>query len=99
MNNVIRLFARENAEIARFAPEAHSSTAVAEILASSARLGDISKALLKHFDAIEKAIETIDDTETRNRLKQSTKLKREALSNAMGELSQQIGKFVNFGGA
>jgi hypothetical protein len=48
--------------------------------------------LSKHFDAIEKAIDVIDDSKTRNRLKQSTKLSQETPLIAMLELSRQIGE-------
>jgi hypothetical protein len=61
-------------------------------LASSTQLAHTVKELSKHFDATENAIDAIDDTETRNRLKQSTKLSRETLTKAMLELSRQIGE-------
>jgi hypothetical protein len=68
-------------------------------LASSAQLVHAANDLSKQFDAIENAIDTIDDAETRTRLKQSTKLSRETLSKAMLKLSQQIRKVVNCLGA
>jgi hypothetical protein len=64
-----------------------------------AQLVHAAKDLSKQFDAIENAIDTIDDAETRTRLKQSTKLSRETLSKAMLKLSQQIRKVVNCLGA
>jgi hypothetical protein len=57
------------------------------------------KELSKHFDAVENSIDKIDDTENRNRLKQSTKLSRETLLKAMLQLSPQIGKWVGCRGA
>jgi hypothetical protein len=99
MGNVIRLFARRNDEFAPSEPETCFSTASTSILASSAQLVHAAKDLSKQFDAIENAIDTIDDAETRTRLKQSTKLSRETLSKAMLKLSQQIRKVVNCLGA
>ena len=68
-------------------------------MASRATLGHVVRELSKQFDAIENAINTIDDTETRNRFRQSTKLSRETLSEAMLKLSQQIETLVNCSGA
>ena len=94
MNNVVPLFARKNAEIVHSEPEAPIATAVTSIFASTGQLGHAVKELSKQFEAIENAIDTIDDTETRNRLKESTKLSRETLSKALLKLSQQIGNFL-----
>jgi hypothetical protein len=63
-------------------------------LASTGQLGDAVKELSKQFEAIETAIDTIDCTETRNRLKESTKLSRETLSKALLKQSQQIGNLL-----
>jgi chromosome segregation ATPase len=98
-NNVIRLFARKGAGIVLSEPETRIATAVTTVLASSAQLDHTLKELSKHFDTIENAIDSIDDAETRNRLKQSTNLSRETLSEAMLKLSRQIGKLVNCRGA
>jgi hypothetical protein len=95
MNNVVPLFARKNAEIVLSESEICISTAVTNILALTRRLGHTVKELSKQFEAIEAAIDTIDDTETRNRLKESTELSRETLSKAVLKLSQQIGHFLN----
>jgi hypothetical protein len=65
------------------------------MLKSGARLIDIAKALSRQYDAVECAINTIGDAETRTRLKQSTKLSQDALLNAMLDMSQQISKVVN----
>ena len=75
MHNVIRLFAQKNVEIVHSEPETRVAAAVTSVLASSAQLGRAVKELSKHFDEIEKSIDAIDDTETRSRLKQSTKTK------------------------
>jgi hypothetical protein len=92
MGNVIRLFARRSDELAPSEPETCFSTASTSILASSAQLAHAASDLSKQFDAIENAIDTIHDAETRARLKQSTKLSRETLSKAMLKLSQEISK-------
>jgi hypothetical protein len=94
MNNVIRLFAQKNVEIVHSEPETRVAAAVTSVLASSAQLGRAVKELSKHSDEIEKSIDAIDDTETRSRLKQSTKLSRETLSKAILRLSRQIGKLL-----
>jgi hypothetical protein len=99
MGNVIRLFARRNDEFAPSEPKTCFSTASTSILASSAQLVHVAEDLSKQFDAIKNAIDTIDDAETRTRLKQFTKLSQEALSKAMLNLSQQIQKVVNHLGA
>jgi hypothetical protein len=90
MNNVIRLFARKNLEIVVSDPEPQIATAVTNLLAAGAILEHEFSGLSKHFDATDDAIDRTDDTETRSRLKQSTKLLRDALSKAMLELSQEI---------
>jgi hypothetical protein len=68
-------------------------------LASRALLVHAAKDLSRQFYAIENAIDTLDDAETRTRLKQSAKLSRDALLKAMLNLSQQIQKVVNQLGA
>jgi hypothetical protein len=69
------------------------------MLDSGARIIHIAKELSRQFDAIQSAIDTIDDAETRIRLKQSTILSQEALLNAMLHLSQGMGKVINQFGA
>jgi hypothetical protein len=95
MNNVVRLFARKHTEIALSEPETHILEAVMRFLTSTGQLGQAVKKLSLEFDAMEIAIDTIDDIEARNRLTQSTKQSRETLSNAMLKLAQQMGKLVN----
>lgn len=99
MGNVIPLFAPKNAEMVVSESETCIAAAVARILTSSAQLDHAVNDLSEHFDSIEKAIDTIDDTETRTRLQESTKLSRETLLNAMRKLSQQIGTLVGCRGA
>jgi hypothetical protein len=95
MNNVVRLFDRENVEPVLSEPE-RIVTAATNVLAASAELDHAVKELSKRFDAIENAIASIgDDAETRSRLKQSTKLSREALLRAVLQLTQEIGKLVD----
>jgi hypothetical protein len=58
--------------------------------ASNVKLIHAAAELSRQFDAIETAIETVEDAETRARLKQSAKQSRETLLKAMLKLSQQI---------
>jgi hypothetical protein len=69
-------------------------TAVTNILAASAELDHAIKELSKRFDAIENAIASIDNVETRSRLKQSGRLSRETLFSATLQLTQVIGEFI-----
>jgi hypothetical protein len=59
--------------------------AVADILASNAQLARTVKEFSKHLDSVDDIIDALSDTETRNRLKQLTKLSRETLTNATFE--------------
>ena len=94
MDNVIRIFAQKNNEIALSEPATDISPAMTGILASTEHLGQTVKDILKHFDAIENAIDTIEDAEKRSRLKQSTKMSKETLLKAMLQLTRQIEKIV-----
>jgi predicted ATPase len=91
MNKVVPLFAKKNAEILLSELETRIVTAVTSILAATGKLGYAVEDLSKQFEAIETAIDTVDDTETQNRLKELTKLSRETLSRALLKQSQQIG--------
>lgn len=93
MDNVIRLFDQENVERVLPKPE-RVATAVTNILAANAELDHAVKELSKHFDAIENAIASIDDAQTKIRLEQSSKLSRETLLSATLQLTQMIGEFV-----
>ena len=66
--------------------------AVADILASNAQLARTVKEFSKHLDSVDDIIDALSDTETRNRLKQLTKLSRETLTNATFEFFQAIRK-------
>ena len=94
MNNVIRLFAPAHAEMPSSESETRISTAVAEVLAVAEKLGPAIKTLSRNFNAMEASIDTVDDMEARTRHLQSIKRSREALSNALLNLIQQIGKLV-----
>jgi hypothetical protein len=97
MNNVIELFSRKNKKSVAGPPsetDTSISTNLTSIMALTGQLGGAVKDVLKHFDAIENAIDTIDDTETRNRLKRTTELSREAMLKAVLQLALQIGKLV-----
>jgi hypothetical protein len=93
MNNVVRLFDRQNVETVLSEPE-RILTAVTNILAASTELDHAVKELSKRFDAIENAIASIDNVETRSRLKQSSRLSRETLFGATLQLTQVIGEFI-----
>ena len=94
MNNVIKLSAQKNAEIVLSEPGTRIAAAVTSVLALNEQMSRKVKDLSKHFDSIENAIDTIDDTETRTRLRESINLSREAMSKAMLKLSRQIGTLV-----
>jgi hypothetical protein len=94
MNNVIRLFAQKNVEIVLPEQDTRIAPALTNVLASSEQLGHKVKELTEQFDAFENAIDTIEDTETRTRLRESIKQSRETLLKAMLQLTQQIGKWV-----
>jgi hypothetical protein len=92
MSNVFQLFEQQKNEDDPSNPDAGVTIAIAAILASSAHLGRRIKELSRHFDALDRIIDAIGDTETRNMQKQSMKLNRETLANATLELSRQIRK-------
>jgi ATP-dependent Clp protease ATP-binding subunit ClpA len=68
-------------------------------IAYTTSLVHAAKDLSRQFDAIENAIDTIDDVEIRTRLKHSAKLSRATRLKAMLNLSNQIQKVVNHLGA
>jgi hypothetical protein len=73
-------------------PNTNVTIAIARILASCAQLGRTVKELSKHFGAVDHVICGLGDAESQNRLKQLMKLKSEALTTAMLELSLAIRK-------
>jgi hypothetical protein len=91
MSNVFQLFRQKKNENPSD-PSTGVTIAVADILASSVQVGRTIKELSRHFDAVDRIIDAIGDTETRNRHEQSMKLSRETLTNATLELSRQIRK-------
>jgi hypothetical protein len=99
VNNVIKLFARKNAEIVLAEPETLVAAAVTKFLAMNEQLNRKVKELSKHFDSIENAIETIEDTETRTRLRESIKRSRESFLEATLKLSRQIRTVLGCRGA
>ena len=66
--------------------------AIGQILASCTQLSPTIKELSKHFGAVDHAIDLLGDAESKNRLNQLLILRSEALTTAMLELSQAIGK-------
>jgi hypothetical protein len=89
MNNVIRLFDRKNAASVDSKPE-RSATAAANVLSSSAKLDLAIRSVSKLFDAVEIAIDSIDDPKARSGLRHSAKLNRVTLSNAVLRFSQHL---------
>jgi hypothetical protein len=96
MTNVVRLFATKNDETASLDPERSLDSTIERFLAASAELRLAVEELSNRFDAIEKAIDTIDDADTRTRLRQSIALSRETLLMATLKLSQEIEKLEKF---
>jgi hypothetical protein len=66
--------------------------AIAQILASCTQLSHTIKELSKHFGAVDHTVDLLGDAESKNRLHQLLILRSEALTTAMLELSQVIGK-------
>jgi hypothetical protein len=93
MNNVVRLFDQKNFEIG-FSESDRITTAGTNALAASAKLADAVKELSKSFNAIEQAIASIDDAETKSRFKQPIKRSQEASLRALIQMVQEIGKSV-----
>jgi hypothetical protein len=91
MSNIFQLFGQKKHENPSN-PNIGMTIAVADTLASSVHLGHAIKELSAHFDAVDRIIDAIGDTETRNRHKQSMKVSRKTLTHATNELSRQIGK-------
>jgi hypothetical protein len=89
--NVVRLFDHKNSEFVLSEPD-RITTAVTNVLAASANLGDAVKELSTSFDAIDHAIASIDNAETRSRLARSIKLSQETFSKALIHLTQEIGR-------
>ncbi len=92
MNNVIQLFGRKN--IAPSRSKSGVATAVTNVLVSSAQLDYAVKRLSTLFDAIEHTVDGVGDTDIRRPLKHTTKLSRDALSDALLKLSQDIQKLL-----
>ncbi|MGA9087663.1 MAG: hypothetical protein WB420_00975 [Bradyrhizobium sp.] len=94
MTNVVRLFASRNPKPGLVEPETSITSALEMFLASTAQLEPAIGKLWQQCDAIENAIDAIEDKEARNRLKQSAKLNRETLSKELLKLSQEIEKIA-----
>ena len=96
MNNVVQLFAPKQAEIGCSEPKNRDLIAVEEVLTFAEQLGQAIKKLSLSFDTMENAIDRVDDMEARTRLRQPIKRSREALSNALLNLTYQMGKCVAY---
>jgi hypothetical protein len=94
MSNVIQLVARKNADVLS-EPDTCIAATLMSFLASREHFGNAVAELLKQFDSIQNAIDTIDDTHIRDRLQQSTQLSRKTLSKALLELAPQIETVVD----
>jgi hypothetical protein len=95
MADVIRLVTRRRGDVPPSQPETSVSAATTSMLASGARLVDLAKILSREFGAIESAIDTIGDAETRKQLKQSIESSQDAMLKAMLDLSRHICRVVN----
>jgi hypothetical protein len=91
MSNVFELFKQKKIEDPS-GPKTIVTITVVDILASSAQLARTVKELSMHFEAVDRVIDAINDTDTRNRLKLVTKLGRGRLTNATFEFFQAIRK-------
>jgi hypothetical protein len=93
MGNVVQLSKLKKVEDRSSGdPNANVTIAIAHILASCIQLGHTVKKLSKHFGAVDQVIDGLGDAESQNRHKQVMKLRSEALTTAMFELSQAIRK-------
>lgn len=90
MENVVPLFRRSNINGTRSEQGRCNLAAKTSMAASNDKLARATAELSRQFDAMETAFETVDEAETRTRLKQSIKQSREALMKTMLKLSQQI---------
>jgi Zn-dependent M32 family carboxypeptidase len=94
MNNIFRLFEQQRNE----SPSNDATVVknvVTNILGLSARLVHTLNELSRHLDAFDEIIDALDDSDTRNRLKQILKRSREKLTNDVSDLSQKVGKLPN----
>ena len=92
MSNVVPLFKQETIDNPSGDPSKNVKIAIADILASCIRLSQTVKDLSKHFGAVDQVVDGLGDAEFQNPLKQVIKLRSEALTTAMHELSQAIKK-------
>jgi hypothetical protein len=90
MSNVLQLFKQDKIKDDPSDYNADVAIAASGVLALSAQLGRAVKELSKQFDAVDRVIDALGDTETRTRHKRSMKLTRKALTSATLGLSQQI---------
>jgi hypothetical protein len=90
MNNATQLYAETNAETGLSEHDSRIAAAVTDVLTSNAKLGRALREFSNRFDSVDTAIETIDNTEIRCRLKQSIQLGRASLSKVALELSQSM---------
>ena len=73
-------------------------TAATNILIANAELDRAVKELSTRFAAMENAVASIDDAETRIRLELAAKLTRHTLLSAILELNRVVGEFVGHAG-
>jgi hypothetical protein len=91
MSNVVRLVRQQKKENP-LNLNADLTSAVTDILTTSADLGRALKELSARFDAMDYSVDALGDKETRHSCKQAMKLSREALAKSIFELSREIRK-------
>lgn len=93
MSKVIELLPQGRAE-----DDQQKTVAIANaanvVLASSAKFASTAMLFEEHLDAIEKCLDTIEDPEAQCRLRQSTKLARQSLIDAVLTLDASIRTFT-----
>lgn len=94
MSNVVRPVRRKNAKAVLSKSAIRVAAAQTRLFARSEELSQAVKELSTRFDSIENALDTMGDAEVRTRLREQIRRSREAMSNAVLELSRQIATMV-----
>ena len=94
MSNVIQLFEPKVGHPP--APETGATIAATNILASNTQLVRSIEELSIHIKAIDRAIDAIDDIDSRTQLKGTLRLACERLANLVLGQSQEIGRLARY---
>ena len=95
MSNVIQLFEPKNVRHPP-APDTSATIAATNILASNTQLARSIGELSFHIEAIDRAIDAIDDIDSRTRLKGMLRLACERLANLVLRQSQETGRLARY---